>query len=507
MDGRIRLTVVTLLIGAFTIGTIFTGALLLVPPIESDFSADITTSQWVLNVYAIAFAMFLVAGGRLADMYGRRRLMLIGLTIFSVATIGCTVAPSIGLLIGARAVQGFGAAIIWPCILALAATIVSEEQRGFVIGLTLASITAGNVAGPLFAGVAVSIGDWRWFFLLTVALAVVTALLVLRFVAKEAPTEQEERVDYLGMVVLATAIVALLYALDVGAGWGWGSLPVIGVFVLSAVLFIAFPLVERRVGDPMMPPSLLRNREFMLTLASNGLLIPALFIAFLYFPQYMHKVLGWSVLQASFGMLPLLVLLSVASIIAGRYYNRFGPKRILFVGYLMVALAAASILVLQPSWGYFALLPAMLLMGFGAAISVSAAGTAAVSAVDSKRVGLAGGLSFVAHLSCGAIGVAGATAIMFTSSLASLARGLGQANITMSAADQATLNASAANASASQSILASYSTDQADTIRTVLIDAFTTGMSQAYWLAVVSAVIGIGVVLAIDEKKLRAGGG
>jgi len=505
MEGRTRLTIVTLMVAAFTIGTIFTGALLLVPPIENEFGIDITTSQWVLNVYAIAFAMCLVAGGRLADMFGRRRLMLIGLAIFLVSTIGCALAPSIGFLIGARAVQGIGSATIWPCVLALGATVVGADRRGLVIGLILGAVTAGNVIGPLFSGVAVALGDWRLFFVLAAALAVVTALLLVRFVTKEAPNDQDERVDYTGMLMLSGAIVALLYALDVGASLGWGSAPVLGLLGLCLMLFAAFPFVERRVADPMMPPSLLANRVFMLTLLTNGLLIPSVFIAFLYFPQYMHKLLGWSVLEASFGMLPLMILLSVGSVAGGGLYNRFGPKRILFTGYVLVTLGAASVVVLVPSWGYFALLPAMVLIGFGGAFSVGAAGTAAVSAVDEKHVGLAGGLSFVFHLSLGAIGVAGATAIMFTTSLARLGQGLTQANITMSAADQATLNGSAVNASAAQSILANYSTQQAETIRTVWNDAFTSGMSQAYWLALAAAVIGIGVVLAIDEKKLQRG--
>ncbi|MEM7444221.1 MAG: MFS transporter [Pseudomonadota bacterium] len=504
MDRRTKLTIVTLMVAAFTIGTIFTGALLLVPPIEDEYGIDITTSQWVLNVYAIAFAMCLVAGGRLADMFGRRRLMLIGLLVFLLSTVGCALAPSIGFLIGARAVQGIGSAAIWPCVLAIGATVVTAERRGLVIGLILGAVTAGNVIGPLFSGVAVALGDWRLFFLLAAVLSILTGLMVTRVVTKEAPSDQDERVDYVGMLMLSVAIVALLYALDVGADLGWGSAPVLGLLALCVVLLAEFPFVERRVADPMMPPSLLANREFMLTLSTNGLLIPSVFIAFLYFPQYMHKTLGWSVLEASFGMLPLMILLSVGSVAGGGLYNRFGPKRILLAGYTLTTLGAVSVVFLVPSWGYYAILPAMILIGFGGAFSVGAAGTAAVSAVDQSHVGLAGGLSFVFHLGLGAIGVAGATAIMFGASLAKLRDGLADANITMSAADQATLNGSAENASAAQSILMNYSSAQADTIRTVLTDAFTTGMSQAYWLALASAIVGIGVVLAIDEKKLRA---
>ena len=196
-----------------------------------------------------------------------------------------------------------------------------------------------------------------------------------------------------------------------------GILFIIGLFALSLILFVVFPFVERRVTDPLLPPQMMRNREFLLTLSLNALMVPAFFVAFLYFPQYMQKTLGWSVLYASFGMTPLMVLLAVGSIIAGNFYNKLGPKRLLYAGYLLVSLGCLTVLLMNPSWGYFAVLPAMVLMGIGAPMAVNASGTAAVSAVAPSRAGLAGGLSFMLHLSYGAVGVAIATAIMYATSL------------------------------------------------------------------------------------------
>ena len=461
MDKDTRLTIASLMIAGLTIGTDFTGALLLVTPIERDFSVDITTTQWVLNIYALTFGVLMVTGGRLGDMYGHRRQILVGLAIFLAASIGCFAAPSIGWLIGSRAVQGVGAALIWPCVLALAATSVDEDKRGLAMGLILAGVTGGNVVGPLIAGVVTWVGDWRLFFLVNALMAVLTAALVLRFLSKESPGKTEERVDIAGMAVFGFALLSLLYGLDVGADWGWTSPTLAGLLVLSAVLFVVFPLVERRVKDPLVPPSLMRNREFLLALATNGLLIPALFIAFLYFPQYMQKTMGWSVLAASVGMLPLMVLLSVGSILGGRLYAPIGPKRLLLAGYALVSLGAATIVFFfMPSWGYFAILPAMVLMGLGATLCVGTAGTAAVSAVPPSRAGVAGGLSFMVHLSIGALGVAGATAIM---------------NAETVGKTQAEMNT-----------------------------AFAAGMSHAYWLAIALAILGIVVAAAIDEEKLQA---
>ena len=460
MERDTKLAIATLMVMAFTIGTDFTGALLLVTAIERELAADISTTQWVLNIYALTFGVLMVTGGRLGDMYGHRHQIMIGAAIFLVASIGCFLAPSIGWLIVARAVQGIGAALLWPCVLALGTTIVDADKRGLAMGLILAGITGGNVVGPLIAGVVTWLGDWRLFFLFNCLTAVLSIVLVLRFLKKETPGKVDQRIDFAGIAVFGLALLGLLYGLDVGADWGWGSPALIGLLVLSAVLFGAFPFVEFRVKDPLLPPGLMRNREFLLVLSTNGLLIPTLFITFLYFPQLMQRTMGWSVLQSSFGMVPLMVLLSVGSLLGGRLYAPIGPKRLLFAGYALVVLAGAWIIVFLTSTStYVDLVPPMILMGLGATLCVGTAGTAAVSAVPPARAGVAGGLSFMVHLSIGALGVAGATAIM--------------------------------------------SADTAGVAQAGMGEAFATGMRHAYWLAAALAVLGVVVVAAIDEKKLQ----
>ncbi len=504
MVQNLKLSIMTLGVVAFMVGTDFTGALLLVPPIENEYSVDITTSQWVLNIYALTFSVVLAAGGRLGDMYGRRHLMMAGLSIFFVASLCCLFAPTISLLIAARALQGIGAACIWPNLLAQSTILVEEEKRGFVMGLILAGVTTGNVVGPLISGVSVSMGDWRLFFLINVLLAVLSLLFAQRFLPKEPPTLVNERVDYAGMAVLGIAIMALLAALDVGADWGWGTPPILGLFALSAILLIAFPFIERRVADPMVPPTLMRRREFLLALSMNALIIPAVFLAFLYFPQYMQKTMGWTVLESSFGVLPLMVPLAIGSILSGRLYQPVGPKRLMLIGYVLVSFGSATLLFLTPSWGYWALLPAMLLIGIGGAFAVSAAGAAAVGSVPPARAGVAGALSFMVHLSFGAMGVAAGTAIMYVTSRRSLADGLAKADIAISPTDQAALNAASPTSDAVRQILASHSTETVHTIQTVVVDAFANGLSHAYWLALATALLGIVAAIAIDERKLKA---
>lgn len=504
MDRQTVLRIATLQIAAFTIGIDFTGALLLVPEIEKEFDADITTTQWVLSLYALTFSVFMIAGGRLGDMYGRRRYLLFGSAIFLVATLACLLAPSAGWLIGARAVQGIGAALIWPSMLALAAYIAGPEKRSFVIGLILAGVTTGNVIGPLISGVVVWLGDWRLFFAVNLVLAGSAALLVMRVLPREPPGQSDERIDYAGIVVLAGAIIALMYGLDVGQDLGFDSAPILGLFALSAILFVAFPFIETKPSDPMVPPALMRNREFMLALTANALVVPAIFISFLYIPQYFQKVLGWSVLQSSIGMMPLMVLLAVGSIFSGGIYDKVGPKVLLLSGYVLVSLGTGSMLLPDLSWGYYAVLPALLLIGFGAAIAIGSAGTAAVSAVRQERAGLAGALSFTVHLAYGAIGVAVATAIMYASSLAAVGRGLARDGISMSLADQTRINAAVPGSDIVRGILAGYDAGTSAKIHEILTASFTKGLGNAFWVAFVSAVLGVLAVIVIDEQKLKS---
>lgn len=503
MDRRTVAIIAALGVPTFAIGTDFVGALMLIIPIEHEFGADITTTQWVLNVYALTFAMGMVAAGRIADMYGRRKVLLIGVVIFVAGSAGCAAALSIGWLIGARAFQGIGAALMWPCILSIGSTSVRDNERAVAMGLILGMVTAGNVIGPIIAGIVGGLGEWRLFYFLNLAFGIASLVIVPLVIPRDARSGGKESIDYAGIAVLSLAILGLLYALDVGADWGWGSLPIIALLVVAAALLAAFPSVEDRVRGPMVPPPMIRNRHFLRALAANGLIVPALFLLFLYVPQYLHKVQGWSVLMAAIGSLPLMVCLSVLSVTAGRLYNLIGPRRLISLGYGVTALGAIATILVSPTWGFAGLLPAMLLIGIGSGLTVGPAGTAAVSAVDPTRAGVAGALSFTAHLAMGAIGVAAGTAILFGVSTAKLQQGLAALGVSLSAADQITLSGAAAGTEASVAILGRFSSDVAAQITSALREAFVAGMHGAYWFALALTLIGLAVGLSLDDAKLK----
>ncbi len=504
MDRNSIIKVIALMVTGFGIGIDFTGALMLVPAIENSFDADITSTQWVLNIYALFFAMTMVAGGRLGDMYGHRKMMIIGLSIFLFASVLCFVSPGLDYLIGARALQGIGAGCVWPCTLAFGATKVSkEEHRALVMGLILAGVTTGNVFGPMISGAVVNLGDWRLFFLANVVFSSISMTTAILLMERETEHKKGEHIDFAGMGILSFAVLLLLYGLDVGADWGWTSLPLLLLFFVSAVLFFLFPKVEKRVKEPLLMPQLMQNREFLITLGLNMFNVSAAFVGLLYFPQYMQKVLGWSVFQSALGLAPLTVLLAVGSIVSGTLYNDFGPKRLLFWGYICATVGAASVVIMPSGTGYFQILPGMALIGLGATLTVGPSGTAAVCAVKPERAGLVGGLSFMTHLVYGAIAVACATAVMYVTSLSSLKTRLTASGINMSEADQKAINGGTLNTDSAKAVLEKLNSGETEKVQAAIAAAFDTGMNMAFVFATISVAAGIVLALMLDEKKLH----
>ncbi|MEM1130403.1 MAG: MFS transporter [Pseudomonadota bacterium] len=499
-QGQNRFGLLALIVAGATIGTDFTGALLLVPGIEETFRADITTTQWVLNIYALVFAMLMVAGGKLGDTFGRVNTLRIGLVIFIASSVICLVSPTMPVLLAGRALQGIGAGLIWPNLIGTAAMIVPEARRGVSIGMILAAVTSGNVIGPLMSGAIMQFADWRLFFGINVALAALAFLMCTLFLSKTRVERPPERVDFLGIATLGLAVLAVLLALDVGSQWGWQSPRLLTLIGAGIVLFILFPFVEMWVKDPMVPPRWLAQRQFCLFLAINGMMMPAVFTGFLYFPQYLQKVLGWSDLNTSFGMVPMMGTLAITSVVTGYVYVRTGPKPILIFGGVIAILGCIGIILIHEAWGYLSLMVPMMLIALGGASKVGPAGTATVSLVPQESAALASGLAFMAHLVIGAIGLAGATAVLNATSLSTLGNKLSADNIQISQTDLTALNAADPTSSRSLQILSQFDAATADKVQTAMREAFEVGLIHAYWLALALVAIGLLLVLVVNGR-------
>jgi EmrB/QacA subfamily drug resistance transporter len=404
--------------GVLVIANDFTAINVALSTMEHDFHTGVNTMQWVVNAYALTFGVMIVTGGRLADMFGRRKAFFVGAAIFALFSALSGVAPTETWLIAARALMGIGGALMWPAILGMTFAMLPAEKAGLAGGLILGAAGLGNAIGPLIGGVLTDVASWRWIFFLNVPIAGFGVLVTYLLVHVEEPEGGDRRIDYPGVASLSLGLVSLLIALDQVDDWGWGDPRVLAMLVLAVVLVAAFVPLERRAGEhALVPREVMSNRRF----ASSCLAIPFMaatfFGAMLYLPLLMQEQLGYSALGAGVGTLPFLATFGIASFVAGPLYERVGAKRLAVIG--GACIAAAPILFslsIDAGSGYGALVPGMVLLGIGTGSFVPTATTAGVTALDSSQASLAGGIVYMFQIAGGSIGL-GLTTVAFSAAV------------------------------------------------------------------------------------------
>ena len=322
-QGSYALPMVAMGLGVVILANDFSALNVALPAIERDFDSDVSTVQWVINAYALVFAMLIVAGGRLADLFGRRRLFFLGAGLFAGFSALGGAAQDDGWLIACRAVMGIGGAMMWPAILGMTFAILPAERSGLAGGLILGAAGVGQAIGPILGGAFTEELSWRWIFFANVPIAAFAVAVTWFKVRGVDAAPVRERIDYAGIAVLSLGLLALLFALDQAPDWGWGDERVIACLAAAAVLITAFPFLERRMGSgALVPGDVMSNRGFAGACAAIALLAVLFFASLLYLPQFMQKVLGYSPVKAGLGMLPMLAVFALASFGAGPLYNR-----------------------------------------------------------------------------------------------------------------------------------------------------------------------------------------
>jgi EmrB/QacA subfamily drug resistance transporter len=409
----------------------FTAPSVAIPAIEHDLDTELATAQWVINAYALVFGVTIVTGGRLADMFGRRRVFVIGAAIFAFFSAVAGAAQSAEWLIGCRAAMGIGGALMWPAILGMTYAILPRSKAGLAGGLILGAAGFGNAIGPLVGGLLTELLSWRWIFFVNVPIAALAVLLTVRAVAPDASTAGRQHLDYAGTAALSSGLIALLLALDQSSAWGWGDIRTLALLAACPLLLAVFVVIERRAGDSaLIPPDVIANRAFALACLAVLLMSAVFFAALLYLPQFMTKVLGYSALGAGAGLAPMMCMFAVASFAAGPLYGRVGAGPIISAGALCIAVGIFLLSRLDTSDGYGALAPGMVVLGIGIGLFYSSITTAAVTALDPSRASLAGGIIYMFQVAGGAVGLGLNTAIVTAAAEATidgLASGIGEA--------------------------------------------------------------------------------
>jgi EmrB/QacA subfamily drug resistance transporter len=417
LDRATLLALVAMGLGVFVIANDFTALSVAIPEIESDLDAGLSQAQWVINGYSVVFGVLIITGGRLADQFGRRRVFMIGASIFAVFSLLGGLAPTIELLIACRALMAVGGAMVWPAVLGMTYAILPDDRASLAGGLILGVAGLGNAVGPLLGGALTDGISWRWVFFLNVPIAAFAMLITRRNVPADPGTGAQAGIDYQGIATLSAGVVAILVGLDQGSVDGYGSPAIVASLVVGVLLLGAFVVVERGQGArALVPADVMRQQQFVVACAVVLLMSAIFFAALLYLPQFMEKELGFSAVEAGAGLLPMMLVFALMSFSSGTLYDKLGARTVVSAGAALLGLGIFMLSFLEAGWDYVALVPGMVVLGLGIGLFYSSITTAAVTSLDASRSSLAGGIIYMCQVAGGALGLGINTAIVLSQS-------------------------------------------------------------------------------------------
>src|SRR5215208_1577208 len=396
-----------------------------IPSIQIALHINEQTVQGVITAYAITFGGFLLLGGRMADLLGRKLIFLVGLALFTVASLVCGFANSSGVLIGARAVQGLGAAIISPAALSIVTTTFREgAERNKALGIWGALGGSGAAAGVLFGGILTKYLGWEWIFWVNVPVGILVFALAVALVPESKADLGHHRFDAAGAVTVTGGLALLVYAISKAPDVGWGSARTILLLIASAAILGVFALIETRSRSPLVPFRIFRLRTLTAANVVGFLLGAVIFANFFVLTLYVQQVLGWSALRTGVTFLATAGTTVIWAGVAQALTTRLGPRPVIVTGMLVLAAALAWYTQI-PVDGHFwpDLLPAYVIFALGLAFAFEPVSIAAFLQVQPHEAGLASGLLNTSQQVGGAIGVAVAATIFTTQATSLLASG------------------------------------------------------------------------------------
>lgn len=379
------------------------------PSIRDALGFSEASLAWVVNAYLLTFGGFLLLGGRLADLYGQRRLFLIGLCVFTAASLACGLASSAVMLVTARAVQGLGGAVVSAVALSLITNLFPEQDvRVRAMGYFGFVMAAGGSVGVLLGGLLTDAFDWHWIFLINLPVGAAVFVAAARLLPVDVVSASGAKLDVGGAITITTALLLAIYAIVGGNAAGWTSIPTLSMLGASAALFAAFLVIEAKVTAPLMPLRLFRFRNVSVSNIIGVLWAAGMFAWFFLSALYMQSVLGYSPMQVGLAFLPANIIMGAFSYkLSAIVVNRFGIRKPLAVG-LIIAAAGLMLFAAAPAEGTFAVhvLPGMTLLGIGAGVAFNPILLAAMNDVKPEESGLASGVVNTSFMMGGALGLA-----------------------------------------------------------------------------------------------------
>lgn len=388
---------------AFIDGTVVNAAL---PAISRDFHANLSDLQWVVTGYLLTLGALLVIGGSLGDLFGRRKLFVIGLAAFGATSLLSGIAPSIGTLIAARALQGVAAAVLVPGSLAIISASFCEEDRGRAIGTWSGLAGVSTAIGPFLGGWLIDSVSWRLVFLINPPIVVATTLIAIRHVPETAEDTTDRRVDVLGGLVLALGLAGVVYALIEGPAERWGATTVV-LGAAGAAALVSFLVLETRSSRPMIPLQIFRNRQFSGTNAVTFVVYGALGAVLFLLVVHLQTDLHYSALEAGASTIPMTILMLAFSARMGALAQRIGPRLPMMIGPIVVGAGTALLARVDAGSSYLAdVLPAIIVLGIGLTLTVAPLTATVLGAVDDDHAGIGSAINNAISRIAGLLAVA-----------------------------------------------------------------------------------------------------
>jgi EmrB/QacA subfamily drug resistance transporter len=382
---------------------------LALPRMAADLGGDATDLQWVISVYMLVLGAFMVPAGRIGDIFGRKRALLTGIALFGVASVMCALATSAGAVIAFRAVQGLGAALIFPVSVSVLTNALPAARASHAIGLAYGIAGLGNAAGPLVGGLLTETVGWRWIFWLNVPLTVLALTLGVRSITESSDEAAPRRIDMAGLALITFGIGLFTVTFDRAPTWGWLSLTTVGAFVGALLLLAAFVFVERRVRSPLVELALLRDARFSVLVLAGTIANIAYGVTIFLSTMYLQEVRGLDPLMAGLAFLGPSAGAALGGALSGRLAARASP--VLVMGFTTM-LAAVSLAALSASYGWVAYLPALTACGFTMGLVYAFTTVATQAVVRPERAGEAAGIALTALVTMAGVGVAASSTVL-----------------------------------------------------------------------------------------------
>jgi EmrB/QacA subfamily drug resistance transporter len=389
-----RLVLVAAILGTTVVTVDSTVVNVALPAIADDLGGGLAGQQWTSNAYLLTLSSLLLVAGSLGDLFGARRVFALGVAGFGVTSIFCALAPTVELLVVARALQGVFGALLTPAALAVIVATFPPDERGRAVGAWTAWGGIGTVLGPLIGGQLVDTASWRWIFAINVPIVLITLFLVLRVVPEGRPRAADAKVDVIGATLCALGLAGITYGLIEQPLQGWGDPTVAGPLLGGAALFAAFVAWEARSPHPMLPLSLFRRRNFAVGNIETFSMYAGLGLLFFFLVLFLQQVAGYSALEAGTTTIPVTVVMFLFSTRFGALADRHGPRFFMGFGPLLAAAGLAFFLRLDADVDYLTeLLPGLLIFSVGLAMTVAPLTATVLADADEHNAGIASGVN------------------------------------------------------------------------------------------------------------------